>query len=133
MPGMPTNKSRRRFDAAFEAACTLRKPSTGLIVHSDRGSQYTSEAFKGAIRARGAVQSMGRTGSCFDNAAAESWFATLKEELIYRHSWPTRRKAIAGISDYIDNFYNPRRRHSANGLTSPIEREIQFRIRSMAA
>ena len=109
---------------AFDRAAKERKPEPGLIHHSDRGSQYTSKAFKKALRSVGARSSMGSKGDCFDNSMAESFFATLKEELIYRGTWPTKRRAIAAVIDYIENFYNVRRRHSALGNISPLEYEI---------
>jgi putative transposase len=89
-------------------------------------AQYASEAFQQALLAIGAKGSMSSTGNCFDNAAAESFFSTLKQELIHRHPWPTKARAKAAIADYIDHFYNPRRRHSFVGHISPLDFELQF-------
>lgn len=110
--------------AALDMAVNKRRPAAGLIHHSDRGSQYSSDAFKERLENIGAVQSMSSTGNCFDNAAAESFFATLKEELIYRRSWPTKSGIAASVADYIENFYNLRRRHSTLGNISPIDYEL---------
>lgn len=110
--------------AALDMATRKRRPRAGLVHHSDRGSQYNSEAYKEALDKIGALQSMSSTGNCFDNAAAESFFATLKEELIYRHSWPTKSGVAASVAEYIDDFYNLRRRHSTLGNVSPVEYEL---------
>lgn len=111
---------------AFRQAVRHRRPGPGLIHHSDRGTQYASEEFRKALRAIGAKSSMSSTGNCFDNAAAESFFSTLKQELIHRHGWPTKARAKAAIADYIDHFYNPRRRHSFVGNISPLDFELRF-------
>ncbi|MEO0592023.1 MAG: IS3 family transposase [Myxococcota bacterium] len=108
---------------ALEMAARRRSPSAGLVFHSDRGSQYASHDFRDALRRLGAEQSMSATGNCFDNAAVESFFSTLKEELIYRHAWPTRARLKEELEDYIDGFYNSERRHSAAGRMSPVEYE----------
>lgn len=92
---------------------------SGLIFHSDRGSQYASDDFIAALEGRGISRSMSRRGDCWDNAVAESFFATLKKELIYREEYVTRESAIDSIEDYIELFYNPTRRHSTNGYISP--------------
>lgn len=94
----------------------------GCIAHSDRGSEYTSEEFRCHIAVLGLRQSMGRTGSCYDNAAAESFFAVLKEEIGVR-VWPDRATARAAIFTYIETFYNRRRlrRHSLWGYLTPLE------------
>ena len=95
----------------------------GLIFHSDRGSQYASDDFIDALDARGISRSMSRRGNCWDNAVAESFFATLKKELIYREEYTSKQSAIESIEDYIELFYNPTRRHSTNGFISPISLE----------
>jgi transposase InsO family protein len=92
----------------------------GAIFHSDRGSQYTSLAFARACDELGVRRSMGRTGSCLDNAAAESFWATLKREL-GRCWWPTRAEARRAVFQYISTFYNRQRRHSALGYLTPQE------------
>ena len=91
--------------------------------HSDRGSQYTSWAIGRSLRDSGIPQSMGSRGDAYDNAQAESFVSTLKTELIDRRSWPTRNDARQAIFDYIEGWYNPRRRHSALGYKSPAEYE----------
>lgn len=109
---------------ALEAARLRRRPPAGQTTHhSDHGSQYTSWAFGQRLRAAGLLGSMGTIGDCFDNAMAESFFASLQTELLDRHHWISRRELAAAIFDYIEAFYNPRRRHSALGYLSPIEFE----------
>ncbi|HEY3604800.1 MAG TPA: IS3 family transposase [Sporichthyaceae bacterium] len=104
---------------ALRAAVTTRRPGTGVIFHSDRGCQYTSAQFADAARELGVTLSVGRTGQCWDNALAESFFATIKGELLEHRSWPTHAAARAAIFDYIEGWYNIRRRHSALGYISP--------------
>jgi putative transposase len=108
---------------ALQMAIARRKPSPGLVHHSDRGVQYTSLSFGKRLENEGLVPSMGRVGSAYDNALAESFVATLKTELLYRNSWPTRQMARTAIFEYIEGFYNNRRRHSALGHLSPAEYE----------
>lgn len=117
---------------AFQRAVAARQPAPGLIHHSDRGSQYASAAFQRALEAVGAVCSMSRKADCFDNAVAESFFGTIKQELIYRTTLSTRRHARRRIVDYMD-FYETRRRHSALGYVSPLEYEISLMQRRRAA
>ena len=101
--------------------------------HSDRGSPYASEEYRKALRDRGITASMSRTGDCWDNAVAESFFATLKGELVDHERYATRAAAIASIGDYIERFYNPQRRHSYLGYVSPIEFELRSRTAALAA
>ena len=108
---------------ALQMALAHRRPAPGLIWHSDQGSQFVSLAFGQQARAAGIAQSMGSRGDCFDNAVAESFFATLKKELIDRRSWPTKAELRSEIFDYIEIFYNRRRRHSTLGMLSPAEFE----------
>ncbi len=108
---------------ALQMAIARRKPAPGLVHHSDRGVQYTSLSFGKRLKEEGLVPSMGRVGSAYDNALAESFVATLKTELLYRSSWPTRQVARTAIFEYIEGFYNTRRRHSALGHLSPAEFE----------
>jgi transposase InsO family protein len=108
---------------ALEMALTTRRPKPGLIHHTDRGVQYTSSAYGELLAAHQARQSVGRPGTCWDNAVAESFFATLKNELIYRHVWPTRRHAELAIFEFIAGWYNLHRRHSTLGYCSPAEVE----------
>ena len=95
--------------------------------HTDRGSQYTSYEFGRALRASGLLASMGRVGSAFDNAMAESVFATLKTELIYRRSWLTRHELEMEVFSYIEGFYNPKRRHSRLDNLSPAAYEQRLK------
>ena len=108
---------------ALQMAIAWRKPAPGLVHHSDRGVQYTSLSFGKRLEDEGVVPSMGRVGSAYDNALAESFVATLKTELLYRASWPTRQAARTAIFEYIEGFYNSRRRHSSLGHLSPAEFE----------
>lgn len=108
---------------ALGMAVTRRSPQPGLIHHSDRGSQYTSLAFGKTLTEAGVLPSMGRRGDAFDNALAESFFATLETELIDRRTFKTRDRARLEVFDFIEGFYNPRRRHSALGYLSPAEYE----------
>jgi putative transposase len=103
------------------------------IFHSDRGTQYTSVAFSEKLAELGMRQSLGRTGICYDNAMAESFFAALKNELIYRTVYPTRKKAAADIARYIELFYNSRRLHSKLGYRTPREVRIEHSNQRMAA
>ena len=101
-------------------ATEQRRPAAGLIFHSDRGWQYTSDEFRELLAGHGIVQSLSRPGQCWDNAVAESFFATLKEELIYRQGGSSRAMARRAIFEYIEVFYNRRRMHSALGYLTPV-------------
>jgi transposase InsO family protein len=118
---------------ALGMAVTLGRPGNGTIHHSDRGSQYGSLAFGKTLRDSGIIQSMGSKGDAYDNAAAESFFATIKTELIYRSTFKTRDEARLAVFRYIEGFYNPVRRHSALGHKSPAEYERMFRATEEAA
>ncbi len=106
-------------EQALRNAVTTRRPPAGVIFHSDRGCQYTSTQFANTAQELGVRLSVGRTGQCWDNALAESFFATIKAELIEHRSWPTHTAARAAIFDYIQGWYNTRRRHSTLGYLSP--------------
>jgi putative transposase len=108
---------------ALRMALAQRRPAPGLIWHSDQGSQFVSLAFGQQARAAGIAQSMGSKGDCFDNAVAESFFATLKKELIHGRSWPTKAELPTEVFQYIEIFFNRRRRHSTLGFLSPSEFE----------
>lgn len=112
---------------ALGMAVTLRRPGPGTIHHSHRGSQYGSLSFGKTLRESGIIPSMGSKGDPYDNACAESFFATLKTELIRRARFKTRDEARLSVFRYIEGFYNPRRRHSALGYKSPEEYERMFR------
>ena len=118
---------------ALVMALARRRPEPGLVWHSDQGSQFVSLAFGQKARAAGIAQSMGSKGDCFDNAVAESFFATLKKELIHRRSWPTKPELRTEIFDYIETFYNRERRHSTLGQLSPSRYETLHQQRSHAA
>ena len=108
---------------ALQMALAHRRPQPGLIWHSDQGSQFVSLAFGQQARAAGIAQSMGSRGDCYDNAVAESFFATLKKELIHRRAWPTKAELRTEVFDYIEVFYNRQRRHSTLGQRSPVDFE----------
>ncbi len=111
---------------ALQMALDRRQPAAGLIHHSDRGSQYTAGVYAQALQAAGLRQSMGQVATCFDNAVAESLFATLKTELVHTRTWPTRQAARTAIYEYLEVFYNRRRRHSSLGYLSPTEYERRY-------
>jgi len=106
---------------ALELAIVRRRPAKdgGLVHHSDHGCQYTSLAFGQRLQAAGIVASMGSVGDAYDNAVAESFFATLKGERLDRQDWPTRAAARSAIFAYIEGWYNRQRRHSTLGYVSP--------------
>jgi transposase InsO family protein len=108
---------------ALTMAFTNRRPDEGVIFHSDRGCQYTSQDFAEMARNNGVVLSIGRKGECWDNAVAESFFATIKRELIDARSWPTRAGLYRAVFDYIEGWYNTRRLHSTLGYLSPAQYE----------
>jgi putative transposase len=108
---------------ALNMAVHRRRPGPGLIHHSDQGSQYVSLGFGQAARDAGIAISMGSKGDAYDNAVAESFFATPKKELIHRRSWPSRRELSTAVFEYIEAFYNRDRRHSTLGMHSPADFE----------
>lgn len=108
---------------ALEKAITMRRPPKGLIHHSDRGSQYCALEYQGMLKTNGIIISMSGKGNCYDNAMVETFFKTLKSELIWRTVFQTRHDAEVAIAHYIDGFYNPARRHSALDYLSPIQFE----------
>ena len=118
--------NRLKRDLAMRAlnmAIALRRPPPGCIHHTDRGSQYCSHDYQKRLRQHGFKVSMSGKGNCYDNAAVETFFKTIKAELIWRRAWQTRRQAEVAIFKYINGFYNPRRRHSTLGGKSPIQFE----------
>ncbi len=108
---------------ALEMAVARRQPAGRPVHHSDQGSQYTSLIFTQRCRMAGLDVSMGSRGDCFDNAAIESFHATLKKDLIHRRTWPTKAEARTKVFEYIETFYNRRRRHSRLGMRSPVDFE----------
>ena len=116
---MPTSLVAR----AFERAVAGERPAPGLLHHSDRGSQYASDTYRELLRSHGAVASMSRAGNCYDNARIESFWATLKTELIDGQVYATRAEAKSEIFRYIEVFYNRQRLHGALGFNSPVDFE----------
>ena len=124
---MATHMRTELVTAALDAAIVHRRPGTDLIHHSDHGTQYTSLAFGRRLRESGIAASMGSVGDCYDNAMAESFFATLETELTDRSVWANPAEARAAVFDYIEVFYNRIRRHSSLGNLSPEQFEERYR------
>lgn len=120
---MQDNMKADLVNQALLMAIWQRKPSKGLLSHSDRGSQYASKSHRAILAEHGIIQSMSRKGDCWDNAVAESFFHTLKTELIHGRVFKTREEAQKVIFEYIEVFYNRNRLHSANDYQSPVEYE----------
>ena len=118
---------------ALEMAITTRNPNKGLIFHSDRGTQYASNSFKELLKKNNITQSMSRSGNCWDNAVAESFFHTLKTELFYQESLKNKSKTNEMLFEYIEIFYNRKRRHSYNNYLSPSKFEEKMLQIEMAA
>jgi putative transposase len=110
--------------AALRKALATRRPAAGLIHHSDRGSQYCSIEYQAMLRKQGVQISMSGKGNCYDNAMVETFFKTLKSEVVWRTIFDTRAEATRTIGGYIDGFYNPTRRHSALDFRSPVQYEM---------
>jgi putative transposase len=127
-----TNDRALALDA-LELALRARQPAAGLLHHSDRGSPYASEDYRQALRQRGLAASMSRSGDCWDNAVAESFFATLKTELIRDIDFLTRDQARREVFAYIEGSYNRRRRHSSLGYANPNKFELAFEQQAEAA
>jgi transposase InsO family protein len=117
---------------ALRMAVVHRRPAPGLMFHSDRGTQYTSRQFTGLLAEHHMIQSLSRPRQCWDNAVAESFFASLKLELIDRHSWATRTRVRRAVFDYIEVFYNRQRLHSSLGYCTPTEYETKIHHRKAA-
>jgi putative transposase len=116
---MAATQDETLIETAFRMALLGRHPSAGLLFHSDRGSQYTSDAYQGLLADVSVTVSMSRTGNCYDNAVTESFFGTLKGECVERTSFQTRGQARQTIFEYVECFYNQVRRHSSLGYVSP--------------
>jgi len=112
--------------SALRMAVGARQPAAGLLHHSDRGIQYACREYQALLAAHGMVASMSRKGNCWDNAVAESFFATLELELIVKHAWRTRDEARCAIFRFIEVWYNRQRRHSALGYVSPVQYEAKL-------
>ncbi|GHB13582.1 hypothetical protein GCM10007159_39940 [Modicisalibacter luteus] len=122
-------KPRMTTDLALDAllaAVWRRKPQGVVMVHSDQGSQFSSTDWQSFLKANQLVGSMSRRGNCHDNAVAESFFQLLKRERIKRRIYPTREAARSDVFDYIEMFYNPRRRHGTSDDLSPVEFERRY-------
>jgi transposase InsO family protein len=113
--------------AALDMAITRRRPPPGVIFHADRGTQYTSAQFDQYCTKHRIRRSLGRTGICYDNAVAESFFATYKKELIHTRPWPTITTLKKETYDWIENYYNTARRHSTLEYLTPKEYELGYR------
>jgi putative transposase len=116
---MAATQDEALIERAFQMALLARHPPAGVLFHSDRGSQYTSDAYRALLADAGATVSMSRTGNCYDNAVTESFFGTLKGECVERFSFQTRGQARQTIFEYVECFYNRIRRHSSLGYMSP--------------
>ncbi len=112
---------------ALGMATLRREHRDGLVIHSDRGVQFTSWAFSQRVRDAGIAPSMGAVGSAYDNAMVEAFWARMQVELFNRHRWKTRIELATAIHDYIEHFHNTRRRHSALGMLTPTEAEARYR------
>ncbi len=119
--------------AALQQALRERRPRPGLVHHTDRGSPYASADYRALLARSGLIASMSATGDCFDNAVAESFFASLKTEWIDRQDYASHVTAVTSIADYIDGFYNPARRHSYLDYVSPIQFEMRSHLAAVAA
>jgi transposase InsO family protein len=130
---MSERMTRQLVLDALSMAVRARTPPVGLLHHSDRGSQYASADYRAALVAAGIQCSMSRKGDCWDNAVAESFFSTLKAELVHEADWATRVEARTAIFEYLEVFYNRRRRHSSIGYVSPVAFELSYEQAQMAA
>ena len=117
---MAATQDKTLIETALHMALLGRRPSADLLFHSDRGSQYTSDAYRAALAQAGITVSMSRTGNCYDNAVTESFFGTLKGECVDRVSFQTHGQARQVIFEYVECFYNRVRRHSSLGYVSPV-------------
>ena len=117
---MQDHLDARLVIAALRMALVQRRPAAGLIMHSDRGAQFASAAYRQVLTEHGLVASMSRKGNCYDNAFIESFWSSLKYEVVYHHRFATRAEARTAVFDYIETFYNRSRLHSSLGYLSPI-------------
>lgn len=115
--------NRMKQDLALRAlnmAIAIRRPPPSCVHHTDRGAQYCAHGYQNLLRKQGFRVSMNGKGNCYDNSAVESFFKPLKAELVWRRNWQTRREVEIALFEYINGFYNPRRKHSALGWKSPV-------------
>lgn len=124
---MAEHRRAKLVNDALLMALWKRKPDKGLLWHTDRGSQYASESHRTLLKQHGIRQSMSRKGNCWDNSVSESFFHTLKTELIHQQTYHTRDQAKHAVFEYIEVFYNRDRLHSANGYMSPVDYELQLK------
>lgn len=117
---------------ALEMARTHGRVEPGAVFHADRGAQYTSAEFATYCARIGVAQSLGRTGVCWDNAAAETWFATLKNEMYHRYTFATRARARFAVAEYIEVFYNRKRRHSSLDYKTPAAALADYQVAAAA-
>src|SRR5690606_3861357 len=119
--------------AALRKSYQSRKPAFGLIHHSDRGSPYASDDYIAELEKYGMKRSMSNKGDCWDNAVAESFFSTLEFECVRGVIYESHNALTLALSNYIEQFYNPKRMHATLGYVSPIEAELSFNLKSQAA
>jgi len=126
--GWDLSESLERFSAmrALNKAILRRRPRKGLMVHSDRGVQYASSDFRAVLQKHGFVQSMSRKGNCWDNAVAESFFHTIKTQMIHHYTFQNVAEAEQALFNYIEVYYNRQRKHSTNGYKSPAHYELEW-------
>jgi|TARA_R100000455_G_scaffold20305_1_gene10081 putative transposase len=125
-------QSRQTTDLVLQAvlmAVWRRKPKEKVLIHSDQGSQFTSIDWASFMKQHNLQHSMSRRGNCHDNAVAENFFSLLKRERIRRRTYKTREEARSDVFDYIEMFYNPKRKHTSNGMLSPTEFERQQKLK----
>ena len=125
---MSSRLSRDLTSSALRMAIAHRRPRLGLLHHSDQGVQYACQTYHRLLEEHGMISSMSRRGEVYDNAVAESFFSTLKKELVHRNRFTSRAHAKREIFDYVEVFYNRRRRHSSLGYVSPEEFELHRQI-----
>ena len=125
--GMDSTMTQELVKTSLKQAIKREKPGQGLIHHSDRGTQYASKSYQELLKQFGFRTSMSRKGNCYDNAVAESFFGTLKTELIYLTRFRTRKEARQAIFDYIEIFYNRKLLHSSLGYLSPCMYEARLK------
>jgi len=123
---MSENLDANMACTALRMALEGRRPAAGLVVHSDRGTQFASLQYRTLLRERQCVASMSRQGNAYDNAYIESFWSSLKYELVYHRKFATRLQARTAVFDYIESFYNRRRLHSSLGYVSPAMFEAQL-------
>src|ERR1700680_25056 len=117
---MSKERDEQLITKAAVMALERRRPGAGLLHHSDRGSQYTSQGYQVLLKQHGIEISMSRKGDCYDNALMESFFGTVKEECVERQTYQTRAEARSSVFEYLEVFYNRQRRHSSLGYVSPV-------------